>query len=117
MVKVAVTSIELSPVEADLFKAVCKMQEVSWRAMNAQMVRGHLVRWKSRLVEDVEYCARKYELSWGQAYMLAASDHKFDDAGVEWARSLSEDQCWMTREMAEKANPAPSTDSYKKGKK
>ena len=117
MVKVAVTSIELSPVEADLFKAVCKMQEVSWRAMNAQMVRGHLIRWKSRLVSDVEYCARKYGLSWEQAYMLAASDHKFNDAGVEWAKSLSQDQCWMTREMAETVNPANNTDSYKKEEK
>ncbi|MEM9482132.1 MAG: hypothetical protein AAGA83_00415 [Cyanobacteria bacterium P01_F01_bin.116] len=117
MAKLNVGSIDLSEAEIDLFSVVCKLQKIAARAMTAQMVRGHLTRWRGRLVNDVEYLARKHGLAWEQAYMLLADDREFNEENIEWASKLKIEDCWMTKDMAiAAASPAPKTDSYKKEK-
>ncbi len=64
------SSIDLSEDEIDWVKAICNLSGISTRAQVTQIIQGHLVRFKPHYKKKIAYVARKYGLSFEEAFIL-----------------------------------------------
>lgn len=70
MPRLQISSIDLGEDEIDWLRAVCNLSGTSMRAQVAQIVQGHLVRFKPHYKRKVAYVARKYGLTFEEAFKL-----------------------------------------------
>ncbi len=68
--RLQVSSIDLSEDEIDWVKAICNVSGISVRAQVAQIIQGHLVRFKPHYKKKIAYVARKYGLTFEEAFAL-----------------------------------------------
>lgn len=64
------SSIDLSEDEIDWVRAICNVSGISVRAQVAQIIQGHLVRFKPHYKKKIAYVARKYGLTFEEAFVL-----------------------------------------------
>jgi hypothetical protein len=68
--RLQVSSIDLSEDEIDWIRAICNVSGISVRAQVAQIIQGHLVRFKPHYKKKIAYVARKYGLTFEEAFAL-----------------------------------------------
>ncbi len=68
--RLQVSSIDLSEDEIDWVRAICNVSGISVRAQVAQIIQGHLVRFKPHYKKKIAYVARKYGLTFEEAFAL-----------------------------------------------
>ena len=115
MKRLAVSSFELADDLHDWFLVLCNQKGYSKRELMGQMVTGHIIRWRRRLIADVADFAHKNQLTWEQAHALLSSDRKtpYTESDLAWARALEESECRTTLAIEqEKISPLPNTDAY-----
>jgi hypothetical protein len=83
MPRFQIGSIDLSEDEIDWLKVVVNLNSTSVRAQVGQIVQGHLVRFKPHYKRKVAYVARKYGLTWEEAFKrLTQESPPFEDSPV-----------------------------------
>ena len=117
MPRLSLSSIDVSQETFDWFHVLASIGEQSKRELTRQLVEGHFVRWRRRHIEKVQYFADRYSLQWEQAFRLLADPDKkppYAAKDLKWARGLSADEFWATKESAlASSSPSPQTDTYK----
>jgi hypothetical protein len=61
-------SVNLSEDEVDWLKVAINLSDMSARAQVGQIIQGHLIRFKPHYKRKIAYVARKYGLSWEEAF-------------------------------------------------
>lgn len=80
MPKFNVGSIDLSEDEVDWLSVAINLSDTSIRAQIAQIVQGHIIRFKPHYRRKVAYVARKYGLTWEEAFQrLTVEPSPFTD--------------------------------------
>lgn len=117
MPRLSLSSIDVSQETFDWFQVLANVGEQSKRDLTRQLIEGHFIRWRRRHIEKVSYFADRYSLKWEQAFrLLADPDRKlpYSAEDLKWARELTEEDYWATKEGAESAAaPTAKTDAYK----
>jgi hypothetical protein len=68
MPRFQIGSIDLSEYEIDWLKVATNLSGTSIRAQVGQAIQGHLVRFKPHYKRKIAYVARKYGLTWDEAF-------------------------------------------------
>ncbi len=85
-------SVDLSEDEIDWLKVICNLSGTSLRAQLSQILSGHIVRFKPHYSRKVAYVARKYGLTWEEAFQrLTLGQPPFGEV-VQDAPALEEEE-------------------------
>lgn len=68
MPKLNAGSVDLTEDEIDWLKVITNLSGESLRAQLRQIIKGHLIRFKPHYSKQIGYVARKYGLSWEEAF-------------------------------------------------
>lgn len=85
-------SVDLSEDEIDWLKVICNLSGTSLRAQFSQIISGHIVRFKPHYSRKVAYVARKYGLTWEEAFQqLTQGQPPFGEV-VQEAPAIEEEE-------------------------
>jgi hypothetical protein len=107
-----VSSVDLAEDEIDWIRAVCNLSGISVRAQVTQIIQGHLIRFKPHYKRKIAYVARKYGLTFEEAFArLQENSPPFGDV-VEIAPIIEEEEssnfgCEVKENQKEKKNDQP----------
>ena len=68
--RLQVSSVDLADDDVDWIKAICNLSGISIRAQVAQIIQSHLIRFKPHYKKKIAYTARKYGLTFEEAFAL-----------------------------------------------
>ncbi|HEY9298371.1 MAG TPA: hypothetical protein VIQ31_18845 [Phormidium sp.] len=66
--RLQVSSVDLAEDEIDWIRAICNLSGISIRAQVTQILQGHLIRFKPHYKRKISYVARKYGLTFEEAF-------------------------------------------------
>ncbi|MEM9005721.1 MAG: hypothetical protein AAGE59_19630 [Cyanobacteria bacterium P01_F01_bin.86] len=95
--------------DSDRFRMLLNLKgrEMSAEVLAYEILHGHLVRWKKRHAEMINYSAKRLGLTWEQCYVLhVLRDAPYSDIDIEWAKTQKP---ITTRAEFENGNAAPGT--------
>jgi hypothetical protein len=93
MPRFQIGSIDLSEDEIDWLKVSASLSSTSVRAQVGQAIQGHLVRFKPHYKRKVAYVARKYGLTWEEAFKkLTLESPPFENLPVVEEAPIREDE-------------------------
>lgn len=110
--RLQVSSVDLAEDEIDWIRAVCNLSGISIRAQVTQILQGHLIRFKPHYKRKISYVARKYGLTFEEAFArLQESSPPFGDV-VEIAPVIEEEEasnfgCEVKETQKDRKNDQP----------
>ncbi len=72
--RLQVSSVDLAEDEIDWIRAICNLSGISVRAQVTQIIQGHLIRFKPHYKRKIAYIARKYGLTFEEAFARLQTD-------------------------------------------
>jgi hypothetical protein len=67
--RLPLSSIDLAEDDIDWLKAICNLNGISTRAQITQIIQGHIIRFKPHYKRKIAYVARKYGLTFEEAFV------------------------------------------------
>lgn len=110
--RLQVSSVDLAEDEIDWIRAVCNLSGISVRAQVTQIIQGHLLRFKPHYKRKISYVARKYGLTFEEAFArLQENSPPFGEV-VEIAPIIEEEEssnfgCEVKESQKERKNDQP----------
>lgn len=95
--------------DSDRFRMLLNLRgrEMSAEVLAYEILHGHLVRWKKRHAEMINYSAKRLGLTWEQCYVLhVLRDAPYSEEDIKWAKTQ---EPITTRAEFENGNATPGT--------
>ena len=67
--RLQISSVDLAEDDIDWIKAICNLNGISIRAQITQIIQGHIIRFKPHYKRKIAYVARKYGLTFEEAFV------------------------------------------------